>query len=73
MYILTIYEKELYLRFVKGKYVIYREIGQSHLRGNEIALKKKVMDGIGEAIFGVDRSKIEPKKNWLNKFLDNFR
>lgn len=31
------------------------------------------MDGIGETIFGVKRSKIEPKKNWLNKFLDNFR
>ena len=31
------------------------------------------MDGIGETIFGVKRSKIEPKKNWFNKFLDNFR
>ncbi len=69
----SIYEKELYLRFVNGKYVSYREIDQSHLRGNEMALKEKAMDGIWEAIFGVKRSKIEPKKNWFNKFLDNFR
>ena len=45
----------------------------THLRGNEMALKEKAMDGIWEAIFGVKRSKIEPKKNWFNKFLDNFR
>ena len=61
------------LRFVNGKYVSYREIDQAHLRGNEMALKEKAMDGIWEAIFGVKRSKIEPKKNWFNKFLDNFR
>ena len=69
----SIYEKELYLRFVNGKYVSYREIDQSHLRGNELALKEKEMDGIWEAILGVKRSKIRPKKNWFNKFLDNFR
>ena len=69
----SIYEKELYLRFVNGKYVSYREIDQSHLRGNELALKEKEMDGIWEAIFGVKHSKIRPKKNWFNKFLDNFR
>lgn len=69
----SIYEKELYLRFVKGKYVSYREIDNSYLKGNKEALKDKEMDGIWEAIFGVKRSRIEPKKNWFYKLIQKWR
>jgi hypothetical protein len=69
----SVYEKELFLRFVNGKYVSYREIDNTRLKDDKNAIAEREMDGIWESIFGVKRSKIEPKKNWFNKFLDNFR
>lgn len=58
----SVYEKELFLRFVNGKYVSYREIDNTQLYGDKRAIAEREMDGIWESIFGVKRSQLSPKK-----------
>lgn len=66
----SIYEKELYLRFVNGKYVSYREIDNTRLKDDKNAIAEREMDGIWESIFGVKRSELPEKKSWWKKLLD---
>ena len=66
----SVYEKELFLRFVNGKYVSCREIDNTRLKDDKNAIAEKEMDGIWESIFGVKRSKLPPKKkSWWKKLL----
>ena len=69
----SIYEKELYLRFVNGKFVSWREVDNSSLKGNSKALGEKEMDGIWEAIFGVKRSPIDKQRGFFSKLMGIFR
>ena len=66
----SIYEKELFLRFVKGKYVSCREIDNTQLKDDKNAIAEREMDGIWESIFGAKLSKLPEKKSWWKKFLD---
>ena len=69
----SIYEKELYLRFVNGKLVSWREVDNSSLKGNSKALREKEMDGIWESIFRVKRSRTDEKRGFFSKLTDIFR
>ena len=66
----SVYEKELFLRFVNGKYVSCREIDNTRLKDDKNAIAEREIDGIGEFIFGVKRSKLPEKKSWWKKLLD---
>ena len=63
----SIYEKELYIRFVNGKYVSFREVDNKYLYDDKKTLAEKEMDGIWEGIFGVKRNKLPEKKGWFKK------
>ena len=63
----SIYEKELYLRFVNGKYVSFREVDNKYLYEDKKTLAAKEMDGIWEGIFGVKRTNIPQKEKWFKK------
>ena len=63
----SIYEKELYLRFVNGKYVSFREVDNKYLYKDKKTLAEKEMDGIWEGIFGVKRTNLPEKENWFKK------
>ena len=66
----SIYEKELFIKIKSGRIVSSKEIDNTHLYGNEEALKEKELDGIIEYVLGI---RLKKKKSWYNRIIDKFR
>lgn len=66
----SIYEKELFIKIKSGRIVSSKEIDNTHIYGNEEALKEKELDGIIEYVLG---KRLKKKKSWYNRIIDKFR